>query len=64
MSLTIGTLDASVTVTGEATVLETARSQIASTVSQTEVRSVPLNGRNFLRTSVCTRKMNGRPAHA
>jgi hypothetical protein len=46
--LTIGGLDASVTVTGQATVLEAARSQIAGTVSQVEVRDVPLNGRNFL----------------
>ena len=36
------------TVTGEATVLETARSQIAGTVSQAEVQSLPMNGRNFL----------------
>ena len=28
--------------------LETARSQIAGTVSQAEVRSLPMNGRNFL----------------
>ena len=41
-------LDTSVTVTGEATVLEAARSQIAGTVSEAEVRSLPLNGRNFL----------------
>ena len=38
----------SVTVTGTATVLESARSQIAGTVSQTEVARLPLNGRNFL----------------
>src|SRR4029434_1003655 len=31
-----------------ATVLEAARSQIAATVSEPEVRSVPMNGRNFL----------------
>ena len=36
------------TVTGEVSVLETARSQIAGTVAQTEVQSLPLNGRNFL----------------
>ena len=41
-------MDASVTVTGEATVLEAARSQIAGTVSEPEVRSLPMNGRNFL----------------
>ncbi len=28
--------------------LESARSQIAGTVSQSEVRNLPLNGRNFL----------------
>ena len=41
-------MDTSVTVTGDATVLEAARSQIAGTVSQAEVQSLPLNGRNFL----------------
>ncbi len=38
----------SVTVTGAATVLESARSQIAGTVSRPEVANLPLNGRNFL----------------
>ncbi|MCM3879094.1 MAG: TonB-dependent receptor [Vicinamibacterales bacterium] len=47
-SLTVGALDANVTVTAEETVIETARSQISNTVSQTEVNDVPLNGRNFL----------------
>ena len=37
-----------VTVTGQVDLLETARTQIAGTVSQTEVRSLPLNGRNLL----------------
>jgi len=46
--LAVAGLDASVTVTAEAAVLETARSQIAATVSETEVRALPLNGRNFL----------------
>ena len=41
-------VDTSVTVTGEAPVLETARSQIAGTVPQAEVQSLPMNGRNFL----------------
>jgi carboxypeptidase family protein/TonB-dependent receptor-like protein len=48
VALTIGALDTSVTVTAEATMLEAARSQIAGTVSQIEVRSLPMNGRNFL----------------
>ena len=29
-------------------VLETARTQISGTVSQTEVKNLPVNGRNFL----------------
>src|SRR4030095_1313092 len=37
-----------VNVSGEAAVIEAARSQIAGTVAQTEVRTLPLNGRNFL----------------
>jgi hypothetical protein len=37
-----------VTVTGEALTLETARSQIAGTVSSVEARALPMNGRNFL----------------
>ena len=48
VALTVGGVDTSVIVTGQATVLEAARSQIAVTISQTEVRSLPLNGRNFL----------------
>src|SRR4029077_21058209 len=47
-ALRVAGLDASVTVTGEATVLEAARSQIAGTVQQSEVQSLPMNGRNFL----------------
>jgi hypothetical protein len=46
--LSVGALDTAVTVTGEATVLEAARSQIAGTVPQIEVQSLPMNGRNFL----------------
>jgi hypothetical protein len=39
---------ASVSVSADAPVIETARSQIASTLLQEEIRDVPLNGRNFL----------------
>ena len=42
-----GVVDA-VTVKADAPVLESARSQIATTVSVTEVQNLPLNGRNFL----------------
>lgn len=48
LTLSVGAVDTSVTVTGETTVLEAARSQIAGTVSQAEVQSLPMNGRNFL----------------
>ncbi|MEZ5419519.1 MAG: TonB-dependent receptor [Vicinamibacterales bacterium] len=43
-----------VTVTAEAPVLESARSQISTTVSATEVQSLPLNGRQFLDIAVLT----------
>jgi outer membrane receptor protein involved in Fe transport len=48
ITLNVGGLDTSVTVSGQAEILETARSQIAGTVSQAEVKSLPMNGRNFL----------------
>jgi hypothetical protein len=48
VTVAISDLSSTVVVTGEATVLEAARSQIAATVSEAEVRSLPLNGRNFL----------------
>jgi hypothetical protein len=48
VSLVVASSDTNVTVNAEAAVLETARTQIAGTVSQTEVRALPLNGRNFL----------------
>jgi hypothetical protein len=46
--LSIGGVDAVVQVTAESTLIEAARSQIAATVAQTEVASLPMNGRNFL----------------
>ena len=48
IALAIEAVAESVTVSGTATVLESARSQIAGTVSQAEVANLPLNGRNFL----------------
>jgi hypothetical protein len=48
ISLALATLDTSITVTADAPVLEAARSQIAGTVPQAEVQSLPMNGRNFL----------------
>ena len=46
--LSIVRVDANITVSAEVGVLETARSQIASTISEGEVKDLPLNGRNFL----------------
>jgi hypothetical protein len=48
VSLGLGEVTATLTVTAPATVLETARSQIAGTIPQAEVQSLPMNGRNFL----------------
>lgn len=48
IALAVAGVDTSVVVTAQTTVLEAARSQIAGTVSQAEVRDLPMNGRNFL----------------
>ena len=48
IALALGSVDASVTVSTEAVVLEAARSQIAGTISQAEVQDLPMNGRSFL----------------
>jgi len=48
IALRVASLDAVVTVAAQAPLLETVRSQVAATVTQTEARSLPLNGRNFL----------------
>jgi hypothetical protein len=48
IQLSIGPAAITVTVDGEAAVVEAARSQIAGTLSREEVKDLPLNGRNFL----------------
>jgi hypothetical protein len=48
VSLSLTSSETSVTVNAEVPLIETARSQLAETVSQSEVRNLPLNGRNFL----------------
>ena len=48
VSLVVGPQQTNVTVAGEAALLEGGRSQIAGTVTPTEIASLPLNGRNFL----------------
>ena len=48
VTLTLAGLNASVEVSADAAVLEAARSQIAGTIAEVEVRDLPMNGRNFL----------------
>jgi hypothetical protein len=48
VALQLGASTTNITVNDEGTALETARHQIAGTIEQTEVRNLPLNGRNFL----------------
>lgn len=48
VQLEVEARQSTVRVSGEATLLETTRSQIAGTVAQSEIASLPLNGRNFL----------------
>src|SRR4030095_12850188 len=48
IALMLSAVTANVTVSAEAAVLDTARTQIAGTMPQDEIRNVPLNGRNFL----------------
>ena len=48
ISLTVESANETVTVNGEAAVIETERTQLAGTVVQNEINSLPLNGRNFL----------------
>jgi outer membrane receptor protein involved in Fe transport len=47
-TLSVAGVESTVMVTAEAPVIESARSQIASTVTATEVAALPMNGRNFL----------------
>ena len=46
--LSVSAVESRVDVSADATVIEASRSQIASTVSMPEIRTTPLNGRNFL----------------
>ncbi len=48
MTLALSGVESNVTVTADTPVLEAARSQIAATVSESEVKALPMNGRNFL----------------
>lgn len=48
LTLTVGAAATTLVVNADSILLESARSQIAGTVPQTEIANLPLNGRNFL----------------
>jgi outer membrane receptor protein involved in Fe transport len=48
IGLEVASVDASITVVADTLALETARSQIVGTIPRAEVRTLPMNGRNFL----------------
>ena len=47
-SLVVGQAETRVEVSGEPPLIETSRTQVAGTISQAEVRNLPMNGRNYL----------------
>jgi hypothetical protein len=52
VTLALATAQSGDTVTADAEILETARTQIAGTVERQEIRNLPLNGRSFLDLSL------------
>ena len=52
--LRVASVAETVTVTGEAPVLETTRTQVSDTVSEASVRNLPVNGRNFINFALLT----------
>ena len=48
IALALGSAGENITVTTEGPLIETARTQVAGTISQAEITDLPLNGRNFL----------------
>jgi hypothetical protein len=52
--LEVATLTETITLVHEAPVIESARTQIAATVSEAEVDALPMNGRNFLDVALLT----------
>jgi carboxypeptidase family protein/TonB-dependent receptor-like protein len=46
--VTLGAFEETITVTADAPIVETARTQVAAMISPEEVQSLPLNGRNYL----------------
>ncbi|HEY1305515.1 MAG TPA: TonB-dependent receptor [Vicinamibacterales bacterium] len=52
VALSLATVETTVNVAGDTTILEAVRSQIAGTVPAAEIRNLPMNGRNFLDLSL------------
>ena len=48
IALRLANMEQKLSVVAESALIETARSEVAGTVTQAEVRTLPLNGRNFL----------------
>src|SRR5262245_44224422 len=48
ISLNVASVETNVSVSEDAEVLEAARTQIAGTLTQTEIANLPVNGRNYL----------------
>src|SRR5207247_1863012 len=48
IELTVSSIAEAVTVSGQSPVIETSRSQVSSTVGETAVANLPVNGRNFI----------------
>ncbi len=61
LQLTVGGVSESITVTGELPLVETTRSQAATSVSERAVKELPINGRNFLDFTLLTPAVNRDP---
>ena len=54
LEMAVSTVAESVTVSGSTPVIETSRSQVSSTVGETSVQNLPVNGRNFIDFALLT----------
>jgi outer membrane receptor protein involved in Fe transport len=54
IEMTVGVVAESLTVSGATPVIETSRSQVSSTITETAVQNLPVNGRNFIDFALLT----------
>lgn len=59
VKMAIGTLEENVTVTGEAPLIEVGKSSVGATLAETQVRSLPLQSRNFNELALLTPGASG-----